>query len=49
MWHSGTTIGFRNVIERLTMDRLTIVILGNRVDFDPTALALRIAHIYLPS
>jgi len=47
MWHSGTTIGFRNVIERFTMDRLTIVILCNRADFDPTALSLKIADIYL--
>jgi CubicO group peptidase (beta-lactamase class C family) len=49
MWHSGTTIGFRNVIERFTMDRdrLTIVILCNRADFDPTALALKIFDIYV--
>lgn len=47
MWHSGTTIGFRNVIERFTKDRLTIVILCNRADFDPTALALKIADLYL--
>ena len=48
MWHSGTTIGFRNAIERFTMhrDRLTIVILCNSVDFDPTALALEIANLY---
>jgi len=48
MWHSGTTIGFRNVIERFTMDRdrLTIVILCNREDFDPTALASKIANLY---
>jgi len=51
MWHSGTTIGFRNVIERFTMDRdrLTIVILCNRADFDPTAIALKIANLYLES
>ena len=49
MWHSGTTIGFRNVIERFTMDHLTIVILCNRADFDPTALALEIADLYLGS
>jgi len=49
MWHSGTTIGFRNVIERFTTDHLTIVILSNRADFDPTALALKIADIYLGS
>jgi CubicO group peptidase (beta-lactamase class C family) len=49
MWHSGTTIGFRNVIERFTMDRdrLTIVILCNRADFDPTVLALKAADLYL--
>ncbi len=49
MWHSGTTIGFRNVIERFTMDRdrLTIVILCNRADFDPTVLAFKIANLYL--
>lgn len=49
MWHSGTTIGFRNVIERFTTDHLTIVILSNRADFDPTALALKIADLYLGS
>lgn len=47
MWHSGTTVGFRNVIERFTMDHLTIVILCNRTDFDPTALAFKIADLYL--
>ena len=46
MWHSGTTVGFRNIIERFTMDHLTIVILCNRADFDPTALAFKIADIY---
>lgn len=51
MWHSGTTIGFRNVIERFTMDRdrLTIVILCNRADLDPTVLALEIANLYFES
>jgi CubicO group peptidase (beta-lactamase class C family) len=47
MWHSGTTIGFRNVIERFTSDRLTIVIFSNRSDLDPTGLALKIADLYL--
>jgi CubicO group peptidase (beta-lactamase class C family) len=49
MWHSGTTIGFRNVIERFMMDHLTIVILCNRSDFDPTVLAFKIADLYLGS
>jgi CubicO group peptidase (beta-lactamase class C family) len=49
MWHSGTTIGFRNIIERFTLDRdrLTIVILCNRADFDPAALALKIFDLYV--
>ena len=49
MWHSGTTIGFRNVIERFMLDRLTIVILCNRSDFDPTALAFNIFELYMES
>ena len=47
MWHSGTTIGFRTVIERLTSRRLTIVILCNRADLEPAKLALEVAAIYL--
>jgi hypothetical protein len=31
------------------MDHLTIVILCNRADFDPTVLALEIADLYLGS
>jgi CubicO group peptidase (beta-lactamase class C family) len=47
MWHSGTTMGFRNVVERFTKDGLTIVILSNRTDLEPANLALRIANFYL--
>lgn len=47
-WHSGTTSGFRTVIDRFTQDRLSIFILCNRTDLDPTRLALRIADISLP-
>jgi CubicO group peptidase (beta-lactamase class C family) len=43
MWHSGSTIGFRSVIDRFTDENLTIVILSNRTDLDPAALALRAA------
>ena len=48
MWHTGSTIGFRTVIERFTGDNLTIIILCNRTDLDPEALALRAADLYLP-
>ncbi len=40
MWHTGSTMGFRTVIERFTAEKLTIVILCNRTDLDPEALAV---------
>ncbi|MGB8475179.1 MAG: serine hydrolase [Candidatus Acidiferrum sp.] len=46
MWHTGTTTGFRTVIERFTADNLTIIILANRIDLDPESLALRTASLY---
>lgn len=46
MWHSGTTCGFRTVIERFPGEDLSIVILANRTDLDPSALALQIADRY---
>jgi len=47
MWHSGESIGFRTVIERFPSDGLTIFVLANRTDVDPSALALKIADMYL--
>ncbi len=47
MWHAGGTMGFRTVIERFTRDGLTIVILGNRGDLDPTEFADKIASLLL--
>ncbi|MBV8208174.1 MAG: beta-lactamase family protein [Acidobacteria bacterium] len=46
MYHNGETSGFRTTIQRFTQDRLTIIILANRTDVDPEALALRIADIF---
>ncbi len=43
-WHSGSSMGFRTVIERY-VDGLTVVILANRTDLDPTALADRAADL----
>jgi hypothetical protein len=48
MWHSGTTQGFRTVIERFVKENLTIIILCNRTDLDPSSLALRAADILAP-
>jgi CubicO group peptidase (beta-lactamase class C family) len=48
MWHTGSTVGFRTVIERFTArDGLTVIILSNRADLDPEALALRVADIFV--
>ena len=47
MWHTGSTMGFRTVIERFTGNNLTIIILCNRTDLDPEALALKTADLYL--
>ena len=45
-WHSGESIGFRNVIVRWPAQRLTVVVLSNRNDPEPYRLALRIAALY---
>ncbi len=47
MWHYGETIGFRTAIQRFQDEKLTIIVLCNRSDMNPTALALRIADLYL--
>jgi CubicO group peptidase (beta-lactamase class C family) len=49
MWHTGSTQGFRTVIEHFTDDNLTIIILCNRTDLDPEKLALHVANIFLES
>jgi CubicO group peptidase (beta-lactamase class C family) len=47
MWHTGSTMGFRTVIERFTEGGgLTIIILCNRTDLDPEKLALQAAGYY---
>jgi len=49
MWHGGSTMGFRTVIERFPEGHgLTVIILSNRTDVDPEKLALQIAGYYLP-
>jgi CubicO group peptidase (beta-lactamase class C family) len=47
MWHTGSTMGFRTVIERFTKNNLTIIILCNRTDLNPEALAGKTADLYL--
>ena len=43
MWHSGETIGFRNVILHWPRQRLTVALLSNRNDPEPYATARAIA------
>lgn len=46
-WHSGETMGFRNVIVRWPKQHLTVIVLSNRNDPEPYATALAIAKPYL--
>jgi CubicO group peptidase (beta-lactamase class C family) len=47
MWHTGSTMGFRTVIERFPGDNLTLIILANRTDLDPEKLSLQAADMFL--
>ena len=47
MSHDGNTIGFRTTIQRFPSDQLTVIVLANRADVDPQALALKVADLYL--
>ncbi len=47
LWHSGETIGFRNVIVRYPQRRLTVIVLTNRDDPEPYRTAVRIADLFL--
>ena len=46
LWHSGESIGFRNVLVRWPRERLTVVVLTNRNAPEPYPLALQIAELH---
>jgi CubicO group peptidase (beta-lactamase class C family) len=48
LWHSGETVGFRNVIVRYPQRHFTVIVLTNRDAPEPYPLALAIAKLYLP-
>jgi CubicO group peptidase (beta-lactamase class C family) len=48
LWHSGESIGFRNVIVRYPRNRFTVIVLTNRDDPPPYPTALAIAKAILP-
>ncbi len=47
MSHNGDTMGFSTTIQRFPDDKLTVIILENRADDNPEALALKVADLYL--
>jgi CubicO group peptidase (beta-lactamase class C family) len=47
LWHSGETVGFRNVIVRYPKRHLTVVVLTNRNEPEPYRLALKIAALWV--
>jgi len=47
MWHYGDTTGFKSAILRYTRGNVTVILLCNRADLDPGALALRAAQPFL--
>ncbi len=48
LWHSGESIGFRNVIVRWPKQHFSVILLSNRNDPEPYQTALAIARIYQP-
>lgn len=49
LWHSGESIGFRNVIVRFPSCGVTVIVLTNRDDPQPHPTALAIAKAVMPS
>ncbi|MFC5581697.1 serine hydrolase domain-containing protein [Rhodanobacter terrae] len=47
LWHSGESIGFRNVIVRWPRQHLTVILLSNRNDPEPYRTVLSIAEPFL--
>jgi CubicO group peptidase (beta-lactamase class C family) len=47
MWHYGETMGFRSTIQRFLNSNLTVIVLCNRADLNPSDLSLKIADLYL--
>ncbi len=48
VWHSGETLGFRNVIVRYPRQHFTVIVLTNRNDSEPYSLALAIVKLVAP-
>jgi len=47
VWHYGETIGFSTAIERIPEQRLSVIVLVNRSEANPTEIAREITDLYL--
>lgn len=47
LWHSGETMGFRNVILRWPKQQLTVILLSNRNDPEPYATAMDVGKLFM--
>jgi len=47
MWHYGDTMGFKSAILRYARDTATVIVLCNRNDLDPGALALKATQLII--
>lgn len=47
LWHSGETMGFRNVIVRYPQRHMSVIVLTNRNDPEPYKTALAIAGVFV--
>ncbi len=48
VWHTGSTIGFRNAYLRIPGRSLTVIVLTNRNDANAIDLARKVADVFLP-
>jgi CubicO group peptidase (beta-lactamase class C family) len=46
VWHHGETIGFRTMIARFPRQRLTVIVLVNKSEGNPSEIALKIADLF---
>ncbi len=47
VWHYGETIGFSTAIERIPHQKLSVIVLVDRSNANPTAMARQIADLYV--
>jgi CubicO group peptidase (beta-lactamase class C family) len=47
LWHTGSTSGFRNVIQRYPDAKFSVIILTNRAEPDVAPLADKLADLFL--